>query len=406
VSELEENNIEEEKFQIKDKLLILKQILSGKSKNELTLEEWVSQSSHFAADEQIKDKRIRYKKLKMKDVAWFCEQLTTTQNSGMPLTRSLNMIANMQKNNAIGQASSEIAKLISDGASLSGAMRKREDEFSPFVIALVAAGESSGKLVDALNRAAKALRSRLALKSKIKSAMFYPSAVLVVAATLVTVMLTVIIPKFESIYSQNNAQLPSITQFVINLSHNVPIFLVIVILIIGFFSFLYLEGKKKENIKIKIDALKLSIPVIGDMLKKGANARISGTLAGLMGAGISVPESLAYASETAGNEVYKKNIIEIRKRIADGSTIAGAFARSGLFPELMTNLIRIGEESGDVPKLLDSYTTTAEKELETAADRITSLIEPLMMILIGTIVGGFVLAMYLPIFNMSSAIGN
>ena len=406
MSELEENNIEEEKFQIKDKLLILKQILSGKSKNELTLEEWVSQSSHFAADDQIKDKRIRYKKLKMKDVAWFCEQLTTTQNSGMPLTRSLNMIANMQKNNAIGQASSEIAKLISDGASLSGAMRKREDEFSPFVIALVAAGESSGKLVDALNRAAKALRSRLALKSKIKSAMFYPSAVLVVAATLVTVMLTVIIPKFESIYSQNNAQLPSITQFVINLSHNVPIFLVIVILIIGFFSFLYLEGKKKENIKIKIDALKLSIPVIGDMLKKGANARISGTLAGLMGAGISVPESLAYASETAGNEVYKKNIIEIRKRIADGSTIAGAFARSGLFPELMTNLIRIGEESGDVPKLLDSYTTTAEKELETAADRITSLIEPLMMILIGTIVGGFVLAMYLPIFNMSSAIGN
>lgn len=368
--------------------------------------DWVEGSSKFQEiSSEIKTENEKKKKIKLNDVAWFCEQLATTQSAGMPLFRSLSMISSMQKGKAIGQAASQISQLMQEGSSLSEAMKRRETEFTTLVIALITAGEASGNLEDSLRRASKSLKSKLTLKSKIKGAMFYPTAVLIVAATLVTVMLTVVIPKFEAIYSQNNNSLPSVTLFVIGLSHKAPMILGIIgILVLAIFGIL-IQSRKDIKLRRIVDRVKAKLPLIGNLIDKGATARIAGTLAGLMGSGISVLESLDFAGETAGSTIYQDALADVRKKVSEGATLSDALRNSNLFPELMVNLVRVGEESGDVPKLLDKYAETAEVELTNTAQRITSLIEPIMMILIGVIIGTFVLAMYLPIFKMGDNLG-
>lgn len=368
--------------------------------------EWVTNSSRFqevkSSIEVVNEKK---KKIKIVDVAWFCEQLATTQAAGMPLFRSLRMIANMQKGKGIGQAAGEIADLMQEGSSLSGAMKNREKEFTQLVIALVTAGEASGNLEDALVRAAKALKSRIALKSKIKGAMFYPSAVLMVAFTLVTVMLTVVIPKFESIYSQNNSKLPAVTLTVIAISHKAPLIVGIFALLIFILTFLIIKSRSDRKLKVYVDKSLSKVPLVGLLLEKGATARVAGTMAGLMGSGISVLESLDFAGKTSGSTIFEDALIIARDKVAEGSTLSEALNQSKIFPELMINLVRVGEESGDVPKLLDRYAETAESDLAQTATKLTSLIEPIMMILIGVIIGTFVLAMYLPIFKIGDNIG-
>ena len=368
--------------------------------------EWVTNSSRFqeviSSIEVVNEKK---KKIKIVDVAWFCEQLATTQAAGMPLFRSLRMIANMQKGKGIGQAAGEIADLMQEGSSLSGAMKNREKEFTQLVIALVTAGEASGNLEDALVRAAKALKSRIALKSKIKGAMFYPSAVLMVAFTLVTVMLTVVIPKFESIYSQNNSKLPAVTLTVIAISHKAPLIVGIFALLIFILTFLIIKSRSDRKLKVYVDKSLSKVPLVGLLLEKGATARVAGTMAGLMGSGISVLESLDFAGKTSGSTIFEDALIIARDKVAEGSTLSEALNQSKIFPELMINLVRVGEESGDVPKLLDRYAETAEADLAQTATKLTSLIEPIMMILIGVIIGTFVLAMYLPIFKIGDNIG-
>ena len=380
---------------------------ASKRKARLALEEWAAGSSMYQElNVNDKNKNTKIKKLKTVDVAWFCEQLATTQAAGMPLFRSLGMIASMQRGKAIGQAASEISVAMQEGASLSDAMRPRSSEYSALVIALVTAGEVSGQLEDSLKRAAKALHSRLTLRSKIRGAMFYPSAVLMVAATLVTVMLLVVIPKFESIYSQNNTKLPAVTLAVIAFSHKAPFFLAIVALLAVAVIGLLIRSKSDISLRRKVDIIRSKIPLIGTLLAKGANARVASTMAGLMGSGISVIEALEFAGQTSGSTIHSDALTLVKTKVGDGSTLSDALTGSGIFPELMVNLVKVGEESGDVPKLLDRYAETAEADLTATAERITSLIEPIMMILIGTIVGTFVLAMYLPIFKMGDAIGN
>ena len=386
--------------------LKLQGLTKAKDPKKTELDLWVQGSEKFQELQSTLDtKKEKKKKMKIVDVAWFCEQLATTQAAGMPLFRSLNMIASMQKGKATGQAAAEISLAMQEGASLSGAMQPRAQEFTSLVIALVTAGEASGKLEDSLLRAAKALKSRMALKSKIKGAMFYPTAVLVVAITLVTVMLVVVIPKFESIYAQNNSKLPAVTQMVINFSHQAPLILLILGALVTLIVMVLLRSRVDINVKRKVDVINDHIPLIGKLISKGATARVSSTMAGLMGSGISVLESLDFAGETSGSTLYQDALTVVRTKVAEGSTLSNALKESEIFPELMINLVRVGEESGDVPKLLDRYAETAEDDLAATAAKITSLIEPLMMILIGLIIGTFVLAMYLPIFKMGDNIG-
>ena len=381
----------------------------GASKREakIALEAWVAGSAKYQEVNADKiEKSTKKKKMKPVDVAWFCEQLATTQAAGMPLFRSLGMIASMQRGKAIGQAAGEISSLMQEGASLSDAMQPRAKEFTPLVLALVTAGEVSGQLEDSLTRAAKALHSRLALRSKIRGAMFYPTAVLMVAITLVSVMLLVVIPKFESIYAQNSTKLPAVTLTVIMVAHKAPFFLLGFLVLIGILAGLVFRSKSDINLRRKVDIVKSKLPLVGTLLTKGATARVSGTMAGLMGSGISVLEALDFAGETSGSTIHSDALTVIKTKVGEGATLSSALGDSGVFPELMVNLVRVGEESGDVPKLLDRYAETAEADLTSTAERITTLIEPIMMILIGTIVGTFVLAMYLPIFKMGDAIGN
>ncbi len=378
-----------------------------KRKSKSALEEWTAGSSLYQSiNPESSKKKEKKKKLKTVDVAWFCEQLATTQAAGMPLFRSLGMIASMQRGRAIGQAAAEISSAMQEGASLSAAMEPRASEYTSIVIALVTAGEASGQLEDSLKRASKALHSRIKLKTKIRGAMFYPSAVMMVAVTLVTVMLLVVIPKFESIYSQNNATLPKITLTVIAFSHQAPFFVAVLLILVALIIAILVQARKNLPLRRKVDIVKSKIPLIGTLLAKGATARVASTMAGLMGSGISVIEALDFAGQTAGSTMHSDALLVIKTKVGDGSTLSDAMLASEIFPELMVNLIKVGEESGDVPKLLDRYAETAEADLTETAERITSLIEPIMMILIGTIVGTFVLAMYLPIFKMGDAIGN
>ena len=185
-----------------------------------------------------------------------------------------------------------------------------------------------------------------------------------------------------------------------------PFFLFGLLVLVGLLVAVLVRSRSDINLRRKVDKVKSKLPLVGTLLTKGATARVSGTMAGLMGSGISVLEALDFAGETSGSTIHSDALTVIKTKVGEGATLSSALGDSGVFPELMVNLVRVGEESGDVPKLLDRYAETAEADLSSTAERITTLIEPIMMILIGTIVGTFVLAMYLPIFKMGDAIGN
>ena len=350
-------------------------------------------------------KNKKRKKLTQKEVAWFCEQLSTTQAAGMPLYRSLTMISNMEKKSSIGQAANSIAQQVVEGTTLSQAMKADEEEYSSLVVALVTAGEASGKIEDSLIRASKSIRSRLALRNKVRGAMFYPSAVMLVAMALITVMLTVVIPKFESIYASSHSALPAPTLFVIALSKKAPLLILFNLLLVGLLVGVLWKSRSDEKLARKIEIIKFRIPLVGSLLAKSATARIASTIGSLMGSGVSVIDALRFAMKTSGSLMHTDALKRVEKAIGEGSTLSEGLMAEDLFPELLVSLAKVGEESGDVPRLLERYAQAAETEIEDSAERITSLIEPLMMVLIGSIVGLFVLAMYLPIFNMGDTLG-
>lgn len=346
------------------------------------------------------------KSLKLKEVTWFLSQLTTTQASGIPMFRSLAMIAKMRHGTLMGEKALRIQEATSEGLGLAQALEKIMPELGTLIFALINAGEASGKMEDALRRSIALLEGRSRLRRKLRSAMTYPAMVVLVCVGLVTALLTVVVPKFKEIYASVGSQLPKITQLVIALADRLPFVALLVAVVVGSIFYLFWLGKQNQKVALYIDRTKLKLPILGNIIYKAAIARVSQTLASLVSSGVSLLDSLSLASKTAGTLTHSNALLDAKEKISDGSTLAFALSSTQAFPELMTQLVSVGEESGSLAEVLEKYSLEATEELESATDALTSLIEPLLMVFIGVVVAGFVVALYLPVINLGKILGN
>lgn len=364
---------------------------------------WVNSEKELKRNKFSLPKR---KSLKLKEVTWFLSQLTTTQASGIPMFRSLAMIAKMRQGTLLGEKALKIQEATSEGLGLAQALEKIMPELGALIFALINAGEASGKMEDALRRSIALLEGRARLRRKLRSAMTYPAMVVLVCAGLVTALLTIVVPKFKEIYASVGSELPKITQIVITLADRLPFVALVFALIVGSVIYIFWLGKQNRKVALYIDRLKLKLPVLGNIIYKAAIARVSQTLASLVSSGVSLLDSLTLASKTAGTITHSDALIEAKNKISDGSTLAFALSSTQAFPELMTQLVAVGEESGSLAEVLEKYSKEASEELESATDALTSLIEPLLMVFIGVVVAGFVVALYLPVINLGKILGN
>lgn len=347
-------------------------------------------------------KQTRRGRVTLKDVAWFADQLATTQAAGIPLYRSLGMLAKMRADTPIGRRMAEIQRRIGDGDSLSQAMEAERQTWGPMVCSLVAAGEASGSLDATFRRISTMLATRIGLRRKILGALTYPIAVMVITIVLVAALLLLVVPRFEDIYDSLGSELPAITKVVVGLSGNAPAALAVVLALVAGVIMTLRLSRRNEELGMKVDRIKLRLPLVGRLIAKGVNARVASTISSLISSGVPLLDALEYASDAAASHPHKRSLLEVKRRLADGSTFSAALADESLWPEMMVQLIAVGEEAGSLPSMMERYADQTVIEVDAAATGMTKLIEPLLMVVIGAIVGVFLLALYLPIFNLGS----
>jgi len=380
-----------------------------KSLSDKLREDWekpINERELTNLDLKIKSSFRRFKKskLKNKDVLWVLERLATTESAGMPIYRALGALAKMQRDTIIGIRLREIQDLMSEGKTLATAMATRENEWGELTVALISAGEASGGLDISIKKAATELESKERLKKKVKGALFYPAAVLAITVLLVSALLLFVVPKFESIYGDMGSGLPGITKVVLTLSDRAGVFFLIMGLLITGLVFAIKNWRKKESGALKFDQIKIKMPLVGKLFEKSSVARLASTLAALLGAGVPLLECLKYASLSVGLKTHEVALNVARERVTDGVPLAIALHETGVFPELMVQLITVGSETGALPEMMAKYSESALEELNESAESLTTLIEPLMMVVIGGIVGIFLVALYLPVLDISSKI--
>lgn len=337
-----------------------------------------------------------------KDVAWTMDQLATTQSSGVPLYRALGMIAAMRDGSPLAERLHEIQRRIGEGSSLAAAMREDERTWGQLVVALVGAGEASGSLDKAFTRVAALLMSRLALRRKIVGAMTYPAVVVAVTVGLIATLLIVVVPMFEGIYDDLGGELPGLTQAVMKASAAAPLLFFLFLVMVGMFVFVLRRGRTEESLGLRVDAAKLRIPVLGKLYAKGVYSRTASTLASLLSSGVPMLEALDFAALAAGSHPHRLSLLRIRRALADGGTFSAGLREDGLWPDLLVQLVAVGEEAGSLPEMMERYAARALEEVDAAATALTKIIEPLLLVVIGAVVGVFLLALYLPMFNLGS----
>jgi type IV pilus assembly protein PilC len=340
-----------------------------------------------------------------KDLQIFTRQLATMIDAGLPLVQCLDILANQTPNKLFAKVLMGVKTSVESGATFSDALRKHPKVFDELYVNLCAAGEIGGILDTILNRLAQYIEKAVKLKGQIKSAMFYPIGILVVAIGVIAVMLIKVIPTFEDMYkNMGNAQLPAPTRFVIGISHGFMdrwyIFIgVLVALVVGTSS-----AKRTEQGTRFIDNLLLTVPVIGPTLRKIVVARFTRTLGTLLSSGVPILDALDICAKTSGNKVVEGGIARARMKIAEGHDMAGPLADSKVFPTMVVQMIGVGEQTGAMDQMLQKIADFYEEEVDSAVKAMTSLIEPIMMAFLGVVCGGLIIAMYLPIFKLAGNI--
>ncbi|MDR1994911.1 type II secretion system F family protein [Azonexus sp.] len=355
-----------------------------------------------------KVKKLRFKsggKVKEKDIALFTRQLATMMRSGVPLLQAFDIVGRGHANPAVGKLLLDIKADVETGSSLSQAFRKFPLQFDALYCNLVAAGEQAGILDTLLDRLATYKEKILAIKSKIKSAMFYPVAVIVVAFIITAVIMIFVIPAFKDVFTSFGADLPAPTLMVIAISDFFvaywwAIFGVIFGGLYGFFA----AWKRSEKMQLVMDRLLLRLPIFGDIIRKSVIARWTRTLATMFAAGVPLVESLDSVGGAAGNHVYKVATKQIQGEVASGTSLTISMQNVNLFPNMVTQMVAIGEESGALDSMLSKVADFFEQEVDDAVEAMSSLMEPMIMVVLGTLIGGMVVAMYLPIFKLGSVV--
>lgn len=345
------------------------------------------------------------KKIKPMDIAIFTRQLATMMKAGVPLVQSFDIVADGLDNPSMRDLILEIKNDVASGAGLAPALEKHPRYFDDLFCNLVGAGEHSGALETMLDRVAVYKEKTEQLKAKIKKAMTYPTIVMVVAVVVTGILLIKVVPTFATTFESFGSELPAFTQFVVGLSEAAQDtwFIFLIGAVGGIFVFK--EAKlRSETFAAKVDAVMLKIPVIGNILEEAVVARFSRTLATTFAAGVPLVESLDSVAGAAGNSVYEKAIFRIRDEVTSGLTLNQSIRNTNLFPAMLPQMVAIGEESGALDEMLEKVAVHYEAAVDNSVDNLTALLEPLIMSVLGVLIGGLMIAMYLPIFQMGNAI--
>jgi len=344
-------------------------------------------------------------KVTTKDLVIFTRQFATMIDSGLPLVQCLDIQAKQAPNPTFRDELAVIKETVESGATFADSLRKYPGTFDELYRNMVAAGEVGGILDTILNRLAVYLEKADALKRQIKGAMMYPLATVIVAAVVVAVLLLKVVPTFETMFAEFGSSLPAPTQFVIDLSKWLQSnFLYIVVMIVGGVWGLRVFYRSPIG-HFTIDKIMLKAPVFGELLTRVAVARFCRTMGTMIASGVPILEALDICGRTAGNKVIEKAVMKVRDSIAEGRTIAEPLSEAGVFPEMVCQMIHVGEATGAIDVMLNKVADFYEEEVDQAVENLTSLLEPIIMVFLGVVIGGLVIAMYLPIFSMASSIG-
>ena len=340
-----------------------------------------------------------------KDIALFTRQLATMMKSGVPLLQTFDIVGRGHDNPAVGKLLLDIKSDVETGSSLSQAFRKFPLYFDTLYCNLVAAGEQAGILETLLDRLATYKEKILAIKSQIKSALFYPTAVIIVAFIITAVIMIFVIPAFKEVFTNFGADLPAMTLMVIAMSDFFVAYWWAIFGAIGggIFLFFYV-WKRSEKMQFLLDRWFLRIPIFGPIIRKSVIARWTRTLATMFAAGVPLVESLESVGGAAGNYVYKEGTRLIQSEVSTGTSLTSAMQNTDLFPNMVNQMVAIGEESGSLDSMLGKVADFFEAEVDDAVKGLSSLMEPLIMVVLGVLIGSMVVAMYLPIFKLGSVV--
>jgi type IV pilus assembly protein PilC len=344
------------------------------------------------------------KKVQQRSVAIFTRQLATMIDAGLPLVQSLEVLSSQQDNKLFKNIIREIREDVEGGSTFAGALKKHPATFNDLYTNLVVAGEEGGILDTILGRLAAYIEKAEALKKKVKSALIYPATIVTVAVAVVIILMLFVIPVFETMFSSAGQSLPLPTVIVLSISKMIKKYIVIFIPAVIVLIFLFKRYYKTDSGKAVVDRILLSVPVFGPLFRKIAVARFSRTLGTLVSSGVPILDGLSIVSRTSGNRAIETAIMNARASIREGETIAEPLSRSGLFPPMVIQMIAVGESTGALDNMLAKIAEFYEDEVDVAVANLTSMLEPLLMVFLGVVIGGVVVAMYLPIFNMAGAI--
>jgi type IV pilus assembly protein PilC len=344
-------------------------------------------------------------KVKAEDIAVFSRQLATMLAAGIPLVQSFEIVGNGNDKPAMQRLILDIKSDVEGGTSLHEALGKHPLHFDDLFVNLVEAGEQAGALETLLDKIATYKEKTEALKKKVKKALFYPTAVLAVALIVTTILLIFVIPQFESLFKGFGADLPAFTQFVINMSRGLQAngIYIAVVAAGAVYTFVYFH-KRSKAMREFLDRAMLKFPIIGPILYKSAIARFSRTLATMFAAGVPLVEALESVAGATGNIVFENAVMKMRDEVATGQRLQRAMENTGLFPNMVIQMIAVGEEAGALDAMSSKVATFYEAEVDNAVDSMSSLLEPLIMAILGVLVGGLVIAMYLPIFKLGAVV--
>jgi type IV pilus assembly protein PilC len=339
------------------------------------------------------------------DIAVFSRQLATMMAAGIPMVQSFDIVGAGHEKPAMQKLILDIKADVEGGISLHEALGKRPLYFDDLFVNLVEAGEQAGALESLLDKVATYKEKTEALKKKVKKALFYPTAVLVVAVIVTIILLIFVIPQFEALFKDFGAELPAFTQMVIGMSKFIQTKGVFLALVLGGagYAFFYFK-KRSRKMRERLDRITLKLPIIGPIMNKAAIARFARTLSTMFAAGVPLVEAMESVAGATGNIVYENATLAMRDEVATGTRLQRAMENTNLFPNMVIQMIAVGEEAGALDEMSGKVATFYEAEVDNAVDAMSSLLEPLIMAILGVLVGGMVIAMYLPIFKLGSVV--
>jgi len=339
------------------------------------------------------------------DVILFCRQFSTMIDAGLPIIQCLDILYSQQENPSFKKMLKSIKENVEGGQTFADALKKFPKQFDDLFVNMIAAGEAGGILDAILQRLSAYLEKAAKLKAQVKGAMTYPAITLVVAVIVVAVIMVFVIPVFQQMFSDFGGALPLPTQVVVNISQFVRNNIVYMIIAAALFFYATKRFYGTERGRVVLDDLSLKLPIFGDLLRKVAVAKFTRTTGTMLTSGVAILETLEIVAKTAGNKTIERAVYETRSGIAEGRTMSDPLGESGVFPAMVCQMIAVGESTGALDTMLVKIADFYDEEVDQAVENLTAAIEPVMMVFMGILIGGLVIAMYLPIFKMAGAIG-